>query len=209
MPDGKLTPCLSARFRNFLGFFVAAGRAIDCGVFDDGKNGDETMYVKYMDGCPFFKDMQREILLIPHGLSADVTGILCFADKADNSFVLCAENGEVKSTTKAKKVESGGANKSHSVVSATGHSTIEYTVKKLNKGKSASNKSLPRRLHQINFCRDTGKDREKCICEILGDYKQVQNQKKREQLLQLQMKIAAVRDALKFNNLFKLKKESK
>ncbi|MDR2737531.1 MAG: hypothetical protein LBB18_01130 [Puniceicoccales bacterium] len=43
----------------------------------------------------------------------------------------------------------------------------------------------------------------------IKDYKQSQNQEKRKQLLRLQVKIAAVRDALKFNNLFKLKKESK
>jgi hypothetical protein len=57
-------------------------------VFDDEKSKNETLVGQYNNGCPFFKDPQRETLLIPRGLKAEICGVLASADDQNHAYVL-------------------------------------------------------------------------------------------------------------------------
>jgi hypothetical protein len=69
-------------------------------VFNDEKNSGIPVG-KYKDGCPFFKDPQRESLLIPHGLKVEICGVLASADDQDHSYVLASDDSYDSHTKEA------------------------------------------------------------------------------------------------------------
>jgi hypothetical protein len=81
MPDVTYTPCLSSRFMDFLD----ATRVIGS-IFGDGKK--DISVGKYDKGCPFFKDRQREFLLMPWGLEAEICAVLASAEDPTHAYVL-------------------------------------------------------------------------------------------------------------------------
>jgi hypothetical protein len=56
-------------------------------VFDDERNTNRKVG-EYTGGCPFFRERQRETLLIPRGLQAKICGVLASADDQDHAYVL-------------------------------------------------------------------------------------------------------------------------
>jgi hypothetical protein len=56
-----------------------------------GKDEISQTISEYSKGCPFFKDRQREFLIMPTGLTANVVGVLAFATEPKNCFVLAAD----------------------------------------------------------------------------------------------------------------------
>jgi hypothetical protein len=56
-------------------------------VFDDERRVNDKPG-KYTGGCPFFRERQRETLLIPHGLKAEICGVLASAENQDHAYVL-------------------------------------------------------------------------------------------------------------------------
>jgi hypothetical protein len=64
---------------------------------------------RYEDGCPFFKDRQREFLMMPRGCGADVVGILPWAPNTSECYVwskdecLTEDIGEITDFNTIKK----------------------------------------------------------------------------------------------------------
>jgi hypothetical protein len=162
---------------------IAAKRIIDGNVFE-GETDKEIALGFYTEGCPFFKDMQREVLLIPRGIEASITGILCFAGDSTNSFVHYATEADGRNMT-AKE--------------ATGHDVTEYTLARLRKGKSASSAPQKRRLNQIEFCNCVDKSVAATVARDHGRSSDAL------MLEELQQKIAAVRKGFESSSLVKLK----
>ncbi|MDR0742452.1 MAG: hypothetical protein LBE98_03240 [Puniceicoccales bacterium] len=56
-------------------------------VFDDERSTNRKVG-EYTGGCPFFRERQRETLLIPRGLQAEICGVLASAEDQDHAYVL-------------------------------------------------------------------------------------------------------------------------
>jgi hypothetical protein len=70
------------------------------------------LYTLYKDGCPLFEDSQREILLIPRGVEAEICGVLASADDPNHAYVLASDDSydfhtkeAISSDTLDKKVQ--------------------------------------------------------------------------------------------------------
>jgi hypothetical protein len=98
---------------------ITAHRMIGKNILEVDSVG-EIKIGSYDNGCPFHKDMQREVLFIPCGMEAKITGILCFADGPENSFAL-----------HSKKMDTGSDSGQLTAKGAIGHYAKDYTLEEL------------------------------------------------------------------------------
>jgi hypothetical protein len=75
--------------------FVKAARTLPSFLSKEKRSESEAesnISYHYDDGCPFFKNAQREFLLLPSGLTATIEGIVASADTPDKCYVLRRPN---------------------------------------------------------------------------------------------------------------------
>lgn len=139
--------------------------------------------VSYTKGAPFFKDYQREVLLITPSLQApELVGILAYAPTSTECYVLSAEN-------KIKHIPSA--------------EVIKRRAKKRNlAGKNANQSENPK---------ETGRDlRELCVEFCEGNQQSFQellkkNPKQGSDLKRLWGQISAIRQKLGFNKIYRIR----
>ncbi|MDR2737706.1 MAG: hypothetical protein LBB18_02065, partial [Puniceicoccales bacterium] len=143
---------------------------------------EENVVLKYEQGCPFFKDSQRELLLLTPIQNPTIVGILAFSGTPDECYILSTKKDE-HANSKANPLLN---------LPDIDHKDIENLAKGKGKRKmgisDAEKKQMPRE-EAVRFC----------LGEKVG--------KQTDALLDLQNQITAVRNKYNFTEIYTFEKK--